>query len=56
MKTPKTKRLNTGVEITFNNKGEIKTLTSPYYNENPQFQMTILDHLVCEIKKIIKNA
>ncbi len=48
--------LNTGVKITFDKKGNIKTLHSPYYaqkKDNP-YRGTILRYLANQIKKIIK--
>ena len=50
------KTLNTGVQITYDNKGNIKTLYSPYYSEpkqNNPVRGTILRYLVNQLKKVI---
>lgn len=50
------KTLNTGVQITYDKKGNIKTVYSPYYDnkkDNP-FRDSILRYFVNQIKQIIK--
>lgn len=48
----KTITLNTGIKITQDSNGNIKTLYSPYVNE--VYNMTRLRHYVQQIKKLIK--
>ena len=47
--------LQTGVKITYDKKGNIKTLYSPYYSnkENNAVRGTILSYLRNQLKKII---
>lgn len=50
------KTLDTGVKITYDKKGVIKSIYSPYYSEpkkNNPFRGTILRYLVHQLKKII---
>jgi len=47
------KRLNTGVEITYDKKGNIKTLYSPYYSE-PKNKQSFLEYLLNQIKNILR--
>ena len=52
----KTKKLNTGVVITYDKKGNIKTLFSPYYDkkENNPVRGNILRYNLNRIKQLIK--
>lgn len=50
------KTLNTGVKITYDKNGNIKTLYSPYYSEpkkNNPVRGSILRYLVYQLKQVI---
>ena len=51
----KTIKLNTGVKITFDKLGNMLEVDSPYYNDDPVFETTLLRYFVNEIKKIIQQ-
>lgn len=48
-------KLQTGIEITYDKKGNIKTLYSPYYSnkENNAIRGTLLSYFRNQLKKII---
>ena len=48
------KTLNTGVQITYDKKGNIKTVVSPYTIDDDANNLTILRYYVKQIRNIIK--
>ena len=49
----RTVRLNTGIEVVFDDKDNMLSVSSPYHLNEPPQRKTVLRYLVSELKKII---